>query len=154
MSATDHVSARFSAPTPEATVALAQTLAKACRPGDCLLLQGDLGAGKTAFARAFIQSFFPGAEVTSPTFTLLQTYGEGDTAIAHFDLYRLKSAAELVEIGLDEALTQGITLVEWPEIAEGHFPDTALSIRLSMAGQGRDITFSGAASRWQHHLPS
>ncbi len=154
MSATEQVSARISAPTETATRAIAATLAHACAPGDCVLLNGDLGAGKTAFARGFIQALSPGAEVVSPTFNLVQTYDTPAATIWHFDLYRLKTAAELVEIGLDDALASGITLIEWPELASEYWPRNALTIRLENEGQGRALTLTGAAARWKNHLPT
>jgi len=129
---------------------LAQQLAHYCKKGDCLLLEGDLGAGKSSFARAFIQSLYEGMEVVSPTFTLIQTYEtpQGET-IGHFDLYRLKSAGELREIGLDEALDNSITLIEWPQIAQGHLPLSALRLQIIITGTTqRRITLSGIAQRW------
>lgn len=149
------ITRRYRADGEPATAQLAASLARTCIRGDCLLLSGDLGAGKTAFARGFIQAVKPGVDVVSPTFNLLQTYDAQDGAlISHYDLYRLKSEAELPEIGLDEALQQGITLIEWPEIAESYWPQDALTITLRQESETtRTITFSGAASRWQSHLP-
>jgi tRNA threonylcarbamoyl adenosine modification protein YjeE len=125
-------------PDEQATVALGQDLAAALKPGDLLLLQGDLGAGKTTLARALIRAMAAdyALEVPSPTFTLVQTY---DTRIplAHFDLYRISAAEELDELGLDEALAAGAALVEWPERAEGRLPSGATTIRLSDHGDGR-----------------
>ncbi|MBY0408307.1 MAG: tRNA (adenosine(37)-N6)-threonylcarbamoyltransferase complex ATPase subunit type 1 TsaE [Rickettsiales bacterium] len=145
MSATDTL---ISLPDENATRTLAQTLARAAQPGDCLLLRGDLGAGKTTFAQGFIRALAPAADVTSPTFNLVQTYPAHPATIWHFDLYRLKTPAELPEIGLEEALENGITLVEWPEIAEGHFPAHALTIQLAMHGEGRTAALSGQG-HWQ-----
>ena len=153
MSAIELVSAQFSAPDEATTCALAAQLAKNCVQGDCVLLNGELGAGKTAFARGFIHAFNPGAEVVSPTFNLVQTYDNAHATLWHFDLYRLKTAAELVEIGLDEALEFGITLIEWPQLAKAHWPHHALAITFQSEGQGRLLTFTGPASRWKNHLP-
>lgn len=139
---------RFHAPDESATCRLAAQVAQACVSGDCILLKGDLGAGKTVFARAFIRSLLPGADVVSPTFNLVQTYPAGPADIWHFDLYRLRSAAELPEIGLDEALIAGITLIEWPEIAHDWLPETSLTVQLEPDGTGRFITLSGTADRW------
>lgn len=102
------------------TRALAEQLARGARVGDVFTLAGDLGAGKTAFARFFIQALCGAdVEVTSPTFNLLQTYpvrlASGKTdEIWHYDLYRVEHESALIELGLDEAL-QHITLIEWPE---------------------------------------
>lgn len=137
-----------------ATCNIARALSEICAPGDCLLLIGDLGAGKTAFARAFIQAQLPAAEVTSPTFNLVQTYETPRATIWHFDLYRLKSAAELPEIGLEDALHSGITLIEWPELAKDYWPEDALTVEFTMQGQGgvRLITLAGSHARWHPHL--
>lgn len=141
------------------TSSLAASLAKTCRIGDCVLLQGDLGMGKTAFARGFIQAL-AGAdiEVTSPTFTLVQTYPLPQNGMVwHYDLYRLKSPDELPEIGLDDALLQGITLIEWPEIAQHYLPEDALTITLSAGAHAseRMIAIAATSGAWQerlHHL--
>ena len=135
------------------TALLAAALARLARPGDCLLLQGDLGAGKTAFARGFIQALVGEEEVVSPTFTLVQRYDAPGGAIHHFDLYRLRSAHELAEIGLDEAL-EGITLIEWPQLASGHLPAAALSISITAGADEKNRRFhlSGADNVWQQRL--
>ncbi len=137
------------------TAALAASLAANCRAGDCILLHGDLGAGKTAFARGFIGALCDGSpEVVSPTFTLAQSYpARGGLTLWHFDLYRLKDSREAEQIGLDDALQSGLCLIEWPEIARGQLPDTALEVHLEY-GQGegeRIITFRGNTA-WQPRL--
>ncbi|MEP3673709.1 MAG: tRNA (adenosine(37)-N6)-threonylcarbamoyltransferase complex ATPase subunit type 1 TsaE, partial [Hyphomicrobiales bacterium] len=93
-----------------------EDIAPALRSGDCVLLSGDLGMGKTTIARALIRAFLDDdqAEVPSPTFTLVNHFEEGRTPLAHFDLYRITDPDELQEIGFKEALETGITLVEWP----------------------------------------
>jgi len=121
---------------PQETAALAATLAKASRPGDVIALRGDLGAGKTAFARAFIRarevmSGGAGAtEVPSPTFTLVQTYQMPIGDVWHFDLYRLDRSADAYELGLDEAMAEGIVLIEWPERLGSLLPADRLDIAL------------------------
>lgn len=101
------------------TANLARILAAAAAAGDVIGLAGNLGVGKTAFARAFIRARTGANEVPSPTFTLVQTYDppDGDTAPAiwHLDLYRLEDPAEAGELGLDDALGRDIVLIEWPE---------------------------------------
>ena len=137
-----------------ATQAIAATLAKQCKPGDCMLLSGDLGSGKTTFARGFIEALSPGCgEITSPTFTLVQTYPAGGTTLWHFDLYRLKNPAELAETGLEEALASGITLIEWPELARSELPIAALDVMI-IAGDNpvqRTIRFCGSPA-WAARL--
>ncbi|MBX9697625.1 MAG: tRNA (adenosine(37)-N6)-threonylcarbamoyltransferase complex ATPase subunit type 1 TsaE [Alphaproteobacteria bacterium] len=103
---------------------LARILSKMAEAGDVLLLFGDLGAGKTAFSRAFINQIMGvQTEVPSPTFTLVQMYETPEATLWHFDLYRLKTALEVWELGFEEALEGGISLIEWPERLEGmRFP--------------------------------
>src|SRR5271157_2974950 len=103
-------------PDEAATKALAARLAAIACVGDVVALSGELGVGKTAFARAFIRARC-GAdeEVPSPTFTLSQVYDGGGSAIWHFDLYRLAAAEEAWELGIEEAFSCGISLIEWPD---------------------------------------
>lgn len=120
--------------------ALAGRLALPARPGDTFALSGDLGAGKTAFARAFIgavaerEGVPPPGDVPSPTFTLMQSYEIGDVQVFHFDLYRLKSADEALELGLEDACAEGIALIEWPERLGGYLPSDRIDVRLSITG--------------------
>ena len=102
-------------------------------PGDTLALDGDLGAGKTTFARALIRALTgdTGLEVPSPTFTLVQSYAAPRFDVAHFDLYRLNESSELDELGLDAALTRGIAVIEWPERGGDLISPERLSISLS-----------------------
>jgi tRNA threonylcarbamoyladenosine biosynthesis protein TsaE len=98
-----------------ATARLAARIAAVARPGDIIALDGDLGAGKTSFARAFIRARSGCAdEVPSPTFTLVQVYELGDGTIWHFDGYRLRDPEEAWELGIEEAFYDGISLIEWP----------------------------------------
>jgi tRNA threonylcarbamoyladenosine biosynthesis protein TsaE len=127
-------------PDEAATAHLARRLAPVLKPGDIVALRGDLGAGKTSFARALIRALSgaDGAEreVPSPTFTLVQTYDTPAGRIHHFDLYRILSPDELTEIGWDEALADGIVLVEWPERAGTLLPPRRLDITLKFDAQG------------------
>jgi tRNA threonylcarbamoyladenosine biosynthesis protein TsaE len=114
--------------------------AEAC-PGDAILLSGDLGAGKTHFARAFINALSDAAEeVPSPTFTLVQSYAATvagqSVEIAHFDLYRLKSPEETIELGIEEAFAEAISLVEWPDRLGSMMPKRHLALRLEIAPDG------------------
>ena len=117
-----------------ATAALARRLAPHLKPGDVVALTGDLGAGKTNFARALIRALSgsegSAREVPSPTFTLVQAYETPAGPIHHFDLYRIQSPDELTEIGWDEALADGIVLIEWPERAGTFLPADRLNITL------------------------
>ena len=107
-------------PSEAATVSIARRLAAVARNGDVIALDGDLGAGKTCFARGFIAALTGQAEeAPSPTFTLVQTYDSARGTIWHFDLYRLARADDALELGLEDALADGITLIEWPERIAG-----------------------------------
>ena len=116
-----------------AVVHFARIFSKALKPGDCVALHGDLGVGKTTFARAAIRSaaddFDDRLEVPSPTFTLVQHY-DSDLPITHLDLYRIGDPAELDELGLDAALESGAAFIEWPSRAEGALPDNLIHVRL------------------------
>jgi tRNA threonylcarbamoyladenosine biosynthesis protein TsaE len=132
----------------QATGAIAKTLAARARPGDVILLTGPLGAGKTAFARAFIRACANDLtlEIPSPTFTLVQTYETQGGEIWHYDLWRLEGAAALEELAWDEAQS-GIILVEWPDRLGALAPPDALQIVISIVPSGRELTISGPA-RW------
>jgi tRNA threonylcarbamoyladenosine biosynthesis protein TsaE len=123
-----------------ATERLAACLASIARAGDVIGLAGDLGAGKTAFARAFIRALTkPDEEVPSPTFTLVQVYEGASGPIYHFDLYRVRSPAEAWELGVEEAFAAGISLIEWPDRLGPLAPAGALTLRFASApGQGEE----------------
>jgi tRNA threonylcarbamoyladenosine biosynthesis protein TsaE len=130
-------------PTEADTVALGERLAGLARAGDCFLLEGPIGAGKSHLARAFIRARLGRMEdVPSPTFTLVQVY-EADVEIWHADLYRLTHPDEVWELGLDEAFDRAITLVEWPDRLGAHLPHHALRLRLEPFGEGRRAIISG-----------
>jgi tRNA threonylcarbamoyladenosine biosynthesis protein TsaE len=116
-----------------ATAALARRLAGLARPGDVIALKGELGTGKTSFARAFIQARGGGGEVPSPTFTLVQEYALPSGAICHFDLYRLERPADAYELGIEEAFQQAISLIEWPERLGPLIPADRLELELRFA---------------------
>lgn len=127
-------------PDAEATDALGLALAARLRPGDLVVLEGELGAGKTALARAIIRALTgePGLDVPSPTFALVQPYEGPGHAILHADLYRLSDALEADELGLFDD-PDAITLIEWAERAPELFEAARLRVRLSIppGGAGR-----------------
>lgn len=110
----------------------AATLSAPC----VVALHGNLGMGKSEIARTVIQTL-RGADtvVPSPTFTIVQSYD----GISHFDLYRVEDASELVEIGLEHAIENDITLIEWPEIAMHMLPENTIHVHISQHGDGRKI---------------
>lgn len=114
----------------EETKSLAEQFARiACRK-DVFALYGTLGVGKSVFSRAFIQKLTSAKEVPSPTFTLVQSYPYQDIEIYHFDLYRLKSPEEVFELGFEEALYNGISLIEWPDKAGYLLPKDIFKINI------------------------
>jgi tRNA threonylcarbamoyl adenosine modification protein YjeE len=141
-----------------ATVALAEDLAAVLRRGDVIALVGDLGAGKSTFARALLRAFADdaGLDVPSPTFTLVQSYDLPRLTVAHYDLYRLGEASELDELGFDEAVRDGAVLVEWPDRAEDRLPAATLVLALGPAADGAPTTrrarLTGPAEVWGARL--
>jgi len=128
---------------------LAQEIAFLVQPGDVLALEGDLGAGKSTFARALIRAVAsdPELEIPSPTFTLVQSYETSRFEIAHFDLYRLSDASEIDELGLDAALARGIAIVEWPSRGNTRIPANRLTLKFDEASSfDRRNVSVGAAS--------
>ncbi|MGE0717452.1 MAG: tRNA (adenosine(37)-N6)-threonylcarbamoyltransferase complex ATPase subunit type 1 TsaE [Alphaproteobacteria bacterium] len=132
----------------DATERLAAAVARLARPGDTIALSGDLGAGKTAFARAFVRARTGEAEVPSPTFTLVQIYADGDGEIWHADLYRITDPKEAEEIGLEDAFGDAIVLVEWPERIAGLLPRDRLDLHMAFAEPegARRATLTGHGS--------
>ena len=133
-----------------ATGQLGAQIASALSTGDLVALSGELGAGKTTLARAILRALGVMEEVPSPTFTLVQSYHTKTLAVYHFDLYRLGGAAELGELGIDEALGQGAVLVEWPENGlPVKLLEDALRISISADGaQMRKVRLCGP-ERWR-----
>lgn len=131
-------------PDERATAEFGADIAAALRTGDVILLEGDLGAGKTTLARALLRALADDLqlEVPSPTFTLVQTYATR-IPVAHVDLYRLGSPDEIDELGLDEAARSGAVIVEWPGRAAGRLPAEAMTIALDDHGPGRIARMSG-----------
>jgi tRNA threonylcarbamoyladenosine biosynthesis protein TsaE len=132
-----------------ATERLAATLADRLRPGDAILLEGPLGAGKSAFARALLRALTrdPALDVPSPTFTLVQTYDTPRGPVHHFDLWRLAGPEALAELGWEDAV-HDIVLVEWPDRLGPLRPDDALTVTLAPIGEtARIATLRG----WENH---
>lgn len=121
------------------TEALAKKVALMAQKGDVFALYGTLGMGKSVFARAFIQSLTKAEEVPSPTFTLVQEYQAADFDIYHFDLYRLKSPDEVFELGFEEAVYGGVSLIEWPEKAGAWLPKNIFKIEILPHKDGRSV---------------
>ncbi|MCY3878320.1 MAG: tRNA (adenosine(37)-N6)-threonylcarbamoyltransferase complex ATPase subunit type 1 TsaE [Rhodobacteraceae bacterium] len=136
------------------TERIAEALAEIAEPGDCYLLSGPIGAGKSVFARSFIQArlrqFGLYEEVPSPTYTLVQIYQAGPVQIWHSDLFRLNSPAEVTELALQDAFPHAISLVEWPDRLGGLAPRDAVRIafeHIDAAPGGRLLRFKHSSGR-------
>lgn len=130
-----------------ATEHLAGRVAELAQPGDVIALEGELGVGKTRFARAFIGRLAGEQEVPSPTFTLVQIYDSPVAPIWHFDLYRLADPDEAFELGIEEAFGGGISLIEWPERLGPHLPEERLDIGLAFAEEGPEARTASLTGR-------
>jgi tRNA threonylcarbamoyladenosine biosynthesis protein TsaE len=132
------------------TRALAAELAGVARPGDLLLLSGDLGAGKTAFVQGFGRALGVEEPITSPTFVIVHTY-DGRFPVIHVDAYRLERLQELVDLGIGELLDhEGVTLIEWGDAVIPALPPEYLEVRLEL-GEGDDerlVRVDGAGASW------
>lgn len=134
----------------DATRRLAAAVAELARPGDVVLLAGDLGAGKTAFAQGFGVALGVTDPITSPTFTLANRY-DGRLPMHHLDVYRLNRLEEVSDLGLEEFLDDdGVVLIEWGDRITPVLPADFLEVRLSL-GDGDDdrvLTFAAVGPRW------
>jgi len=134
------------------TVRLGAAVATQLKRGDIVALHGPLGAGKTTLARGLVRALAESdEEIVSPTFTLAQVYETPRGIVWHFDLYRLKTTEEALEIGVEEAFADGISLIEWPERLGTMLPKKRLDVFLSHDGAGRKAVLSGAS--WADRLP-
>lgn len=136
-----------------ATEAFGRSLAPLIRPGDVVALFGTLGAGKTTLARGLLGGLGHDGDVASPTFPIVQAYDPPDVRLPiwHVDLYRIEDPSELEELGLDDALTDGALLIEWPERLPGLWPQT-LRLMLAAEGEGRALT-AGVPPAWGTRWP-
>lgn len=142
--------------TESETAALAARVARVAQAGDVIALRGELGSGKTAFARGFIRALGRGdEEVPSPTFTLVEVYEFSDDrpAVWHFDLYRLSKSEDVYELGFEEALGGAILLIEWPERLGPLLPRERLDVELSAGSSpaARRARLHGSRA-WTHRL--
>ncbi len=146
-------------PSPEKTSQLGASLAHLLEPGDVVLLDGELGAGKTTFTSGLAHGLGVQETIWSPTFTLVRILTSGRIPLAHVDLYRLKLVGEIDELGIDELLEQGsVVVVEWGEPAAGIFGPSYLEIKLAydlsaVGDSNRHITLEGFGPRWLEAWP-
>lgn len=142
-------------PSEAATVALARQLAPALLDGGVVYLRGELGAGKTTFARALLRTLGVGERVKSPTYSLLERYTVNGCDAFHLDLYRIAEVGELEWLGLDELdAPEAIVLVEWPERGRGALPAPDLEVDLEHAGAARRARLMPVTVRGREWLAS
>ena len=134
----------FETHSPEQTEAVGAALAKQLQPGTVLAYRGDLGAGKTAFTRGLAKGLGAGEPVTSPTYTIVNEYISGRIPLFHFDMYRLKSADDLFDIGWEDYLERGgVCAVEWSENVEEAMEDPIIVTIEKLGEETRRITITG-----------
>lgn len=142
-------------PDAEATEALGRSLAARLGVGDVIALSGDLGAGKSTLARGILAGLGFGGDTPSPTFPLVIPYDQPDVTLPvwHVDLYRLESAQDAVELGLNDALSDGALLIEWPERLGGDLMEEALILSLAVEREGGRRLTATVSPSWAKRWP-
>lgn len=135
----------------KATIKLGAQLSVLLEPGDVVCLSGSLGAGKSTLARGVIKAAAGAEEAPSPTFTFVETYETPRFLLWHFDLYRLDLPGDVWELGYEDALDDGVMLIEWPERLGGLAPSQALEIGLEIDGMMRKASIT-ASEIWRRRL--
>ncbi|MEN6444857.1 MAG: tRNA (adenosine(37)-N6)-threonylcarbamoyltransferase complex ATPase subunit type 1 TsaE [Candidatus Cloacimonas sp.] len=126
--------------TEQDTIDLAYKIAPFLKKGDIITLSGDLGSGKTFFVKQLGKALGIADEIDSPSFVMLKEYLSGAIPLYHLDLYRLKNKDELFDLGIFDILDQGITVIEWPLLAEGILPYQTLKLEFYFDGKLRRVT--------------
>lgn len=135
-----------------ATLAVGEGLARQLKPGDVVVLAGDLGAGKTTLVRGLLKALGHAGEVPSPSFAIVQPYEDLEPAVWHADLYRLEDRSELDELGLD-SLGDSVLVVEWPERAGTDAWPDALRLSFEITGPKRRRLTAGVPAAWEGRWP-
>ena len=139
-------------PNLKATRNLADALAPLLCPGDVVTLEGSIGIGKTTFIRALLEALGCIEEVLSPTFNLLHTYELGSVTFWHFDLFRIERLTDVYELGIEDALENGICLIEWPKIMAKLLPTERLELEFFYQGEySRRVSLRGEET-WKQRL--
>jgi tRNA threonylcarbamoyladenosine biosynthesis protein TsaE len=140
---------------PAATEAVGAKLARLVRAGDVVTLSGELGAGKTSFARGLLAALGLVGDAPSPSFAIVQPYAPPDVRlpVLHVDLYRIEQQDDLVELGLDDVSGEAVLLVEWPERAGvGYWPE-ALALTIAHLEQGGRALTARVPPAWENRWP-
>jgi tRNA threonylcarbamoyladenosine biosynthesis protein TsaE len=141
-------------PDEAATRAAGAALAPSLRPGDVILIDGALGAGKTTLVRGLLEALGHHGEVPSPSFAIVQPYDDLALPLWHVDLYRIDNPSELEELGLETVLGDGVLVVEWPERAgAGAWPPQALTLSLAARDDGSRVLTATAGQGWEGRWP-
>ncbi len=142
-------------PDAAASEALGARLARVVRPGDVITLAGPLGAGKTSIARGLLSALGLAGEAPSPSFAIVQPYAPPETQInvLHIDLYRIDDPSEMEELGLDDALSDSLLIVEWPERAPAELWPDALALRLAVQADGQRRLTAQVSAPWKGRWP-
>jgi tRNA threonylcarbamoyladenosine biosynthesis protein TsaE len=136
------------------TRAAGASIAPLLVPGDVILLDGPLGAGKTTFVRGLLEALGHAGEVPSPSFAIVQPYEDLPLPLWHVDLYRISHPSELAELGLDSVLHDGVLVVEWPGHAgEGAWPPSALHLSLAPREDGARVLTAKPGQGWEERWP-
>ncbi len=128
----------------DSTKKLAKKISLLAKRGDVFALYGTLGVGKSVFAREFVKTLTSETDVPSPTFTIVQMYEAQDFDIYHFDMYRLKSPEEVFELNFEEAVSESVCLIEWPEKIGSYIPSKTIKVFIKHKEGGREICFEFA----------
>ena len=124
------------------SINLAIQISNNIKPDDVLTFSGDLGSGKTFLCRQIIKQLCGQAtNVTSPTFNLLQIYDWKNCSIYHYDLYRLKDISEIYELGIEEAFTSNVCLIEWPELIDTILPNDTIIFNIEIIDYNKRRVF-------------
>lgn len=156
MTRPDSATIRLQSPCPETTAAIAEHMATHCPDAAVVYLEGDLGAGKSVFARAFLQALGVSGSIKSPTYTLIESYAipDGRDAV-HMDLYRIADPDELDYLALDGIFERlRVMLVEWPQRGAGRLPAADVTVALAMEGEGRTLDVRANSERGDKWLQS
>ena len=137
----------------EETERFGRRLAATLRPGDVVALYGDLGAGKTTLARGILRGLGFEGDVASPTFPIVQPYETLSPPVWHVDLYRIDDESELDELALDEALADGVLIIEWPERLGARLWPFALRLDLRREGEGARALTAEVPTAWGERWP-